>query len=61
MTSPLTQPVGDNVECNGLCVMASDLIEGIAGVAYPHDGCPLHSDLVDLDLEDHSGRRPSDG
>lgn len=29
-------------ECDGLCVMASDLGIFAEGVAYPHPGCPAH-------------------
>jgi len=31
--------------CDGLCVMASEIIEGMSpnDVAYPHPGCPLHA------------------
>lgn len=30
-------------QCNGICIMASELIEGYYGVvAYPHPDCELH-------------------
>lgn len=34
---------GAMTECNGICIRASDLIEGYGNdVAYPHDECPAH-------------------
>ena len=30
-------------ECNGICIDASELIEGFSGIAYPHPDCELHS------------------
>ena len=29
-------------ECNGICIMGSDLIEGATGVAHAHPDCPEH-------------------
>jgi hypothetical protein len=29
-------------ECDGLCVTAADIGVPMAGVAYPHPGCPTH-------------------
>lgn len=37
-------PPPPRAECDGRCVMASDLIGGMSPhqVAYPYPGCPLH-------------------
>jgi hypothetical protein len=29
-------------ECDGLCVTAADVGIPMAGIAYPHPGCPAH-------------------
>ena len=28
--------------CDGLCVTGADIGVPVAGIAYPHPGCPLH-------------------
>lgn len=32
----------DDPTCDGLCVYGADIGVPVAGVAYPHPGCPLH-------------------
>ncbi len=55
----MAKPVSD---CNGLCMMASDLIAGMSPnqVAYAHDECPLHGigymDDFDVDVEEPDGQ-----
>ena len=34
-------------QCNGICIMGYELIEGARGVAYPHPQCELHSGYVE--------------
>lgn len=50
--------MSEPVSCNGMCVMASELIEGMTGVAFPRDECPMHSPLAVDDVEDHSEDEP---
>jgi hypothetical protein len=34
--------VSKPAECNGICVMGSEILPGGKGVAYPHPDCDLH-------------------
>lgn len=36
-------PVVRKPECNGICVMGWEVLEGYGGVVYPHPECELHS------------------
>lgn len=39
-------------ECNGICIMGYEILEGATGVAYPHPDCELHSPRPEIEFEE---------